>query len=68
MKKLIVTIFAGIACAAALVCIATKIQDIYFICKCLEVEDEDPKTTPIPAAKRAKHKPATTQIIYTLNP
>lgn len=41
MKKLIVTIFAGIAGAAALVCIATKLQDIYFICKCLEDEDED---------------------------
>lgn len=58
MKKLIVTIFAGIACAAALVCVATRLQDIYFICKCLEVEDEDPKTTP---AEKAKH--TTTQIL-----
>lgn len=41
MKKLIVTIFAGIACAAAVVCIATKLQDIYYMCKCLGVEDED---------------------------
>lgn len=56
MKKLIVTIFAGIACAAALVCIATKIQDIYFICKCLEVEDEDTKAKDNPS-------PATTQIL-----
>ena len=41
MKKLIVTIFAGIACAAAVVCIAMKLQDIYYMCKCLGVEDED---------------------------
>lgn len=41
MKKLIVTIFAGIACAAAVVCIATKLQDIYYMCKCLEAEDEE---------------------------
>ena len=39
MKKLIVTIFAGIACAV--VCIAMKLQDIYYMCKCLGVEDED---------------------------
>lgn len=41
MKKLIVTFFAGVACVAAVVCIATKLQDIYYMCKCLEAEDED---------------------------
>ena len=57
MKKLIVTIFAGIACAAALVCVATRLQDIYFICKCLEVKDEDaeagtPKDNPNPRSEK----------------